>query len=70
MANNNRGLAKNPIVRIELSSERALTAFNISMTTKTLNDKVDGFYLPQLKYSHELENVYLPQLGILKSVHD
>lgn len=43
------GLAKGPIVSKDPSSERALRALNISITTKVVNDKVLGFYFPQLK---------------------
>jgi hypothetical protein len=38
-----------PILRIELSSLRALRALNISMITRTLRDKVEAFCLPQVK---------------------
>jgi hypothetical protein len=31
---------------MELSSERALMAFIISINTNTLNERVDAFYLP------------------------
>lgn len=36
----------------ELSSDKALSALNISMATKTDNESVDAFRLPIVKMSH------------------
>lgn len=40
------GLQNNPTLKILESSLRALTAFNISINTKTLKDKVEAFFFP------------------------
>lgn len=39
---------------MEASSDKALMAFNISIITKTVNDKVEAFYFPQVKYKQGL----------------
>jgi hypothetical protein len=41
-----RGLLNNPTLKIEESSDKAFTAFNISIKTKTDKDNVDAFVLP------------------------
>ena len=45
---------KGVIVRSELSSEIALKALSISMTTRTERDSVDALTLPSVKYLHGL----------------
>lgn len=50
IATKRRGLAKIPTVKMEDSSDKALRALNISIITKTVKDKVEAFYLPQVKY--------------------
>jgi len=52
MANMSVGLASGPTVNKELSSDKAFNALNISITTRTVNDKVDAFYFPKVKYLH------------------
>jgi len=49
MAKMRRGLANNPMVRRDESSDRALRALNISMMTSTERLSVDAFYLPHEK---------------------
>jgi hypothetical protein len=48
------GLMNGDIVSSELSSEIALSAFNISITTRTERDRVDAFIFPDVKYEHGL----------------
>lgn len=55
IAINNKGLAKIPTVATEDSSDKALIALNISIITNTVKDKVEAFYLPQVKYKQGLE---------------
>lgn len=43
---------KGDMVRRELSSEIAFSAFNISITTSTDRLKVDALILPEVKYEH------------------
>lgn len=52
MANKRYGFIRGDIVNRELSSEIAFNAFNISITTKTLRDKVLAFTFPAVKYWH------------------
>jgi hypothetical protein len=52
MARRRYGLTNGLMVRRELSSEIALRAFNISITTRTDRDKVDAFTFPSTKYLH------------------
>lgn len=54
IATNNQGLAKIPIVRIDESSLRAFKALNISITTRTVRERVEAFCLPTVKYEHGL----------------
>lgn len=42
----NKGLEKIPTLNILESSERALTAFNISINTRTESDKVEALAFP------------------------
>jgi hypothetical protein len=50
MASKRYGFMKGDIVNRELSSDMAFNAFNISITTKTLRDKVLAFTFPAVKY--------------------
>jgi hypothetical protein len=50
MAIKSKGLAKNPTVKREDSSDKAFTALNISIITKTVRESVEAFYFPQVKY--------------------
>jgi len=52
MATNNHGLANKPMVKIEESSLKAFKALNISMTTRTVKERVEAFCLPTVKYEH------------------
>jgi hypothetical protein len=45
------GFENNPTLNILESSESAFTAFSISISTKTLKDIVEAFFLPLVKYS-------------------
>jgi len=49
IATNNHGLANKPIVKIEESSLKAFKALNISMTTRTVKERVEAFCLPTVK---------------------
>lgn len=50
IASKRYGFTNGLIVRSELSSDIALSALSISITTKTDKDKVDAFTLPETKY--------------------
>jgi hypothetical protein len=52
MAKRRYGLSQIPDSRRELSSEIALRAFNISISTRTESDKVEALILPYVKYEH------------------
>jgi len=55
---------------MDYSSDKALKAFNISIITKTVRDKVAGFYFPQVKYKQgSLEKSYFPKLATVKPFH-
>lgn len=49
MAISNHGFPNIPICRSEESSERALTALNISMVTSTESESVDALFFPLVK---------------------
>lgn len=49
MASKRYGFINIVITKRELSSDMALSAFNISITTKTLRDRVLAFTLPTVK---------------------
>jgi len=44
------GFRNGPTVRSELSSDKALKALNISITTNTVKERVEAFYFPNVKY--------------------
>lgn len=67
MATSKNGLAKIPISKREASSDKALTALNISIITKTVKDKVEAFYFPQVKYKQgSSSNLYSKKFLIVK----
>ena len=43
---------KNPTTNKDPSSLKAFSEFNISITTNTVKDNVEAFFLPQVKYEH------------------
>jgi len=45
-----KGLQKIPILNKEVSSLKAFKAFNISIITKTVKERVEAVDLPQVKY--------------------
>lgn len=62
-------LQKNPTLKRDPSSDKALKAFNISNITNTVKDNVAGFYFPQVKYKQgSWEKSYLPKFYTEKSV--
>merc|ERR1719263_1876127 len=60
IASRSHGLAHGGIWRREPSSERALRALSISMTTRTEREKVEAVALPLVKYSHGLAERSMP----------
>ena len=60
MAKMRYGLIHGGIVTKELSSDKALSALNISMTTNTDKLNVDALTFPLVKYSHGLFEKSIP----------
>ena len=71
MARMRYGFTNGVMVSSELSSEMALSALSISITTRTERESVEALTLPLVKYSHGAADKSIPstKLFTLKSFH-